>query len=104
MKLRTLVLAVCVLLHKVKSQQINNMGDCACVCGLQSNGGVIGPNGVALAPVSRLLRYNRFDFFSYLHPEISLIVGARHFAKWPKYRPNYHAHNTRAINCLRFLF
>ena len=51
MKLQTLTLLVVLLLHKVRSQQISDMGDCACVCGLQSNaGGVISPNGVS--PVS----------------------------------------------------
>ena len=51
MKLHLAILALaCILMHKVASQQLNDMGDCACVCGLQSNGGVIGANGVA--PVS----------------------------------------------------
>ena len=36
-----------------QQQQPTDMGDCACVCGLQSNGGVFTQNG--LAPVKNFL-------------------------------------------------
>ena len=60
MKLKALtVLTVILLLHKVRSQHVSDMGDCACVCGLQTGGGVISPSGVTPVCDQALLHYIR---------------------------------------------